>query len=495
MDTSKVTGSEGKALEDFQPVATGDEMLQAKRKGEIGAARSGGVQAVEKMMQAATPDGDIGSRQAEVESAFRQVLRLRGGGGNGKISEFRGAVEHVKTEVVGRFSQAAAEMAALEQLEQLLGDDQPEEALQSGIDNLRSLVSFVPVLLGNAEEGDGGLEFDQNFVAATICEQLKVVASKVRGEDPLYFPQAGLRSFGEIFAMLGKGSVAPLLEQFRSEFLPRLRDGDQASLPQFEAEKRNLRHMILCADEMLTPVGHGGLEFNQDFVARVVSMRLEIVMFDFHSRMFDFHSGHRPVSMFDFGPERAHVALQPFQTQVPGRSDGVSRAVDHTYLVTGRAASPDNSPSDSPRQRMPFSFLRGNPSASNPLGLYYTMPNGQQTICLPKRFRQFLQAKIGNRWDALGLNTPLIELPLAMMFLVGLQFGQINVGTWNPFTLAAKRYFALQSCDSSDEISGRFFWQDGTAPSFDAASGNYGALLVEAFKPVLENAELKLPRG
>jgi hypothetical protein len=52
-----------------------------------------------------------------------------------------------------------------------------------------------------------------------------------------------------------------------------------------------------------------------------------------------------------------------------------------------------------------------------------------------------------------------MELPPAMMFLVGLQFGQINVGTWNPFTLAAKRYFALQSCSSQAEIEGGFFWQ------------------------------------
>jgi Zn-finger protein len=42
-----------------------------------------------------------------------------------------------------------------------------------------------------------------------------------------------------------------------------------------------------------------------------------------------------------------------------------------------------------------------------------------------------------------------------MMFLVGLQFGQINSGSWNHFMVAAKEYFASQSSDCNENT---FFW-------------------------------------
>ncbi|MDR0742452.1 MAG: hypothetical protein LBE98_03240 [Puniceicoccales bacterium] len=54
----------------------------------------------------------------------------------------------------------------------------------------------------------------------------------------------------------------------------------------------------------------------------------------------------------------------------------------------------------------------------------------------------------------LNENTPLTELPPSLMFLVGLQFGQNQVGSWNPFTLAVKRYFAYQFADETQS----FFW-------------------------------------
>jgi hypothetical protein len=53
-------------------------------------------------------------------------------------------------------------------------------------------------------------------------------------------------------------------------------------------------------------------------------------------------------------------------------------------------------------------------------------------------------------WVSLNENTPLTELPLSLMFLVGLQFGQIKGGSWNPFTLAAKKYFALMRQDDTE---------------------------------------------
>jgi hypothetical protein len=64
-------------------------------------------------------------------------------------------------------------------------------------------------------------------------------------------------------------------------------------------------------------------------------------------------------------------------------------------------------------------------------------------------------------WLRLNENTPLDELPPSLMFPVGLQFGQNQVGSWNPFTLAAKKYFAYQFADESQN----FFWPQEYQPS------------------------------
>jgi hypothetical protein len=47
-------------------------------------------------------------------------------------------------------------------------------------------------------------------------------------------------------------------------------------------------------------------------------------------------------------------------------------------------------------------------------------------------------------WQSLDIGTSLTELPPVLMFIVGIQFGQNQVGSWNPFTLAAKNYIARQ---------------------------------------------------
>jgi hypothetical protein len=60
----------------------------------------------------------------------------------------------------------------------------------------------------------------------------------------------------------------------------------------------------------------------------------------------------------------------------------------------------------------------------------------------------------------LNENTPLTDLPPSLMFLVGLQFGQNQVGSWNPFTLAVKRYFAYQFADETQS----FFWPQEYQP-------------------------------
>jgi hypothetical protein len=40
------------------------------------------------------------------------------------------------------------------------------------------------------------------------------------------------------------------------------------------------------------------------------------------------------------------------------------------------------------------------------------------------------------------------------MFIIGMQFGQNKVGSWNPFTLAAKKYISNQLSISQRD----FFW-------------------------------------
>jgi hypothetical protein len=66
-------------------------------------------------------------------------------------------------------------------------------------------------------------------------------------------------------------------------------------------------------------------------------------------------------------------------------------------------------------------------------------------------------------WASLNESTPLTELPPSLMFLVGLQFGQNQVGSWNPFTLAAKKYMARQFIDGPNN----FFWPEKHQPTAD----------------------------
>ncbi|MDR2436063.1 MAG: hypothetical protein LBD33_01990 [Puniceicoccales bacterium] len=522
----------------------GDEQPQVKQVEGMDCAQTMG-----KTMRVSTPNRDIRSRRAKVGSAPAQVPLLRGNGRNEEIGRLRDVVERVKRSASAAFNpQALVEMegwmSALEQGQQPLENNQLE-ALQIGINNLQSLADFL---------GKGELELEPRFVADTVQAQLGIA---IAGEAHVH--RGGLKNCVEIFAILEREPVAAALEQFRDEFLPGLGGSAPA---QVEAEKRNLRHIMLSADEMLTSIGHGGLGFNSEFVARMVYVRLNLTMFraEFspnsqnvckfwkidcvvdsqnpdkilklivkredlrqicrllgvrvcnkigREQQIDLCEAlglncdelinelrskippqYQPLSMFDFGPERASVELGPFQSL----EKSSNKLVGHTYPITGRASSPDvyAAPDAQPlvptHRGAPFSFLRDSGN-----GISYAMPDGQQTLCLGERFRQFLRTMTPDgRWSSLEFNTPLMELPPAMMFLVGLQFGQINAGTWNPFTLAAKRYFALQSCNLPAEIGDRFFWQDGTAPHFIDSKGPeyYNSLLLEAFGPLFAALEL-----
>jgi hypothetical protein len=277
MSSLKIIGSTNRLLESFQPPVTEDESSGAEPVGELSAVQVSGVPAMGKTMHVPTPNRGIRFRQAEVKSTPAQVPRPRGGEGNGKISEFRAAVERVKgvignvgalnpqilAEMEGRMSALEQYIRDLEQGRQPLGDDQLE-ALRSGSDNLRSLANFFE---------KGWLGFEPEFVVNAVQFQLSVTVAKVIGETCVR--RDGLRNCGEIFEILGREPVASPLERFRGKFLRGLTNSAQV-----EAEKRNLRHIIFCADEMLTDVEHGGLGFRLEFVARMVCARLEIAMFE-----------------------------------------------------------------------------------------------------------------------------------------------------------------------------------------------------------------------
>jgi hypothetical protein len=57
-------------------------------------------------------------------------------------------------------------------------------------------------------------------------------------------------------------------------------------------------------------------------------------------------------------------------------------------------------------------------------------------------------------WQLFDVGTPLTKLPYSLMFIVGIQFGQNQVGSGNPFTLAAKKYIARQFEGGTSS----FFW-------------------------------------
>lgn len=304
--------------------------------------------------------------------------------------------------------------------------------------------------------------------------------------------------FTEIIQKLGVNAESPkiLLQQFVSKFIPAM----QQNPIQLRAELENLEHIRSCAQEMLKPAANGGLGFNPEFVSQIVCQRLQIAMFGFnaqqvvqvvdvkqiqqiseekqpiqgqqeigviaeqHKILAVQRGQYQPCCMFDFGEQRAEVQLQG------------------DYKASGRSESPTI---DEQHTGTTFSFVRGNGIETNT----YRMPDGKSTTNLPERFRQFLQfqiQQINGQWGNFDEKTQLVDLPPAMQFLVGLQFGQINVGTWNPFTLAAKKYFALQTDGGVDQ----FFWKD-KAP---LVQQTHEDTLVEAFGELMATLGIQQQR-
>ncbi|MDR1457594.1 MAG: hypothetical protein LBI47_01960 [Puniceicoccales bacterium] len=269
--------------------------------------------------------------------------------------------------------------------------------------------------------------------------------------------------FSELLGRLGdntagKTNLRNALKNFVRDFLPKLQVAGKYK--QLIAELENLEHIKSCVDEMLK---QDGLNFKPEFVAKVATHRLNIAVFDgAQAEMLKY----QPSSMFDFGDTRA-------QAKISG-----------AYGNTGRATSPGPE-GDNNNSGNIFSYMRAH---AGELGEEpYITTDKKRTSCLSERFRSYLASIDSDNTTRkrFGPRTSLSDLPYDMMFLVGLQFGQINVGTWNPFMVAAKKYLAFQTvgCEANT-----FFWQqtDGNIKAAYGAPGAYtfennGARLSAAF--------------
>jgi hypothetical protein len=273
-----------------------------------------------------------------------------------------------------------------------------------------------------------------------------------------------------------------VLGVFVEDFLPKLQTAKKYK--QLIAELENLEHIKSCADDMLN---ENGLNFKPKFVAKIVIHRINIAMFGFsnEAKLVVEDGQYEPFCMWDFGKDRAFVNLKKIGSQG-----------DENLSGTFRTPSKKNK-----KYLHQTSILGYNKDEGKTLSEYYNVSvNGdyQLTPGLRHRFRQYLfttcKGKSLNEHQngiiaekakflaqELGINangencgkirgamedvvssilgefdeqTPLLKLPPHIMFLVGLQFGQINRGSWNPFMVAAKKYLALQSNANSDN----FFW-------------------------------------
>jgi hypothetical protein len=284
---------------------------------------------------------------------------------------------------------------------------------------------------------------------------------------------------------------------------------------QIEAEIKNLQHIQSCAEEMLDK---NGLNFKPEFVTKIVLMRLSLAMFGsgqlngvdvgtISMGGLPENNTYAPSSMWDFGERRTVIPLQ-------NDDFGVAEYEDDGVLGSPRRQERGKGPK---KKVNLFSVLRGD---SNKKG-YYTMEGGQATPSSQTRFQQYLRfisrefspdlvpddvinrflsdpnngtdeinleplvkilekfsSFISDDWQGLKEDTPLGKLPPALMISIGIQFGQIRQGTWNPFAVAAKKYFALQSGDGKFD---RFTWKSEVPEEKqdpeDIASCAFGSLL------------------
>ncbi|MDR2666584.1 MAG: hypothetical protein LBB34_00485 [Holosporales bacterium] len=187
---------------------------------------------------------------------------------------------------------------------------QPPPPAGSGKAKQRKLSPFE-VLTRDSLNGDV-----TNFIKA--MEKFKnrsneqELAAKIKELLEGYTQEVLLRMTGFVTAIGNIGNDEGLQEKLRPlllnqdlliTFLEKLKTLDEAQL---EAELHNIRHINGCVTEMLRSTANGGLEFQPEFVAQMVTERLRIAMFVPSDNK---ETNYNPKCMFDFGPGRTHVEL------------------------------------------------------------------------------------------------------------------------------------------------------------------------------------------
>jgi hypothetical protein len=239
-----------------------------------------------------------------------------------------------------------------------------------------------------------------------------------------------------------------------------------------------------------------GLNFQPEFVAKIVTHRLNIAMFGLfqEEKLSTKSEQYQPFCTWDFGENRAFAGLDGPEYRVKGTmfSQGVeeSRANNRNSVVGYCKQMPECyqmtdgglTPSLGTRFREYLQYLdtqRPNFShrdiRANFSDMLNSMADDEQSEEV-KAFSESVKAKFQEKadWLLMEKTSPLLQLPPSMMFLAGLQFGQINGGSWNLFTLAAKNYLALQS----NSGAGSFYWKGGKQPeNSDLLNDAFGELI------------------
>ncbi|MDR2737706.1 MAG: hypothetical protein LBB18_02065, partial [Puniceicoccales bacterium] len=332
--------------------------------------------------------------------------------------------------------------------------------------------------------------------------RLKESLSKIKNSFAFIFEE---KSADQIFPEL-----KDRLDEFQNKFLPYLDNFKKKW--QADAERENLIHIANCGGYMLKE-----MQFKPKFVAKIMLERLNIAMFGYGNdeRISVPNEYYKPSCMWDFGEHRAIVTLDENEKgsyAKDGRAQSPGAEHGHMANFTGVKV---HEKSGRKVRGNAFSFLRDHEheygGKAEKYENYYLMPDGNKASNMPERFRRYLLAKarilhsddrkIANmvgkfssifkplvaeyvsgvslenvvscaenalkksvNFENFDKNTQLIDLPPIVMFIVGMQFGQIKGGSWNPFVLAAKKYFALQSTKSLD----KYFWKAQTKPSESA---------------------------
>jgi hypothetical protein len=312
------------------------------------------------------------------------------------------------------------------------------------------------------------------------------------------------------------------LTRFQNQFIPYLQGVDKTR--QAVAEVKNLRHIQSCAEEMLKEDGlNFKPEFVAKIVCERLRMAMfgsgQLDSVEMGSINTDdiLENKYQPSCMWDFGQDRTVIPLEgegyhwdgvlasprPQEEQSPADQQNNTEnrfSILRGYGEKGDYYTPNGkiTPSLGARFRQFLAFQSGISGGLSPTDdiekLLTQIPNDfesdESVEKILESVQQLLSAIDPNQvengvvkellsvtcndilkpliekvkaklhWFRLNENTPLTELPPSLMFLVGLQFGQNQVGSWNPFTLAVKRYFSYQFAGETQS----FFWPQEYQP-------------------------------